>query len=76
VLKAQVCGRADKFSTVDSAVLEKAMQLYTTKQPNLKLKTRPKQLSGSLALPGFMIARVSTPSSPVREREGRIFLKE
>jgi hypothetical protein len=45
----QGCGRADKFSTVDSAILVKAI-VHITKQPNLKMKTRPKQLLGS---PGF-----------------------
>jgi hypothetical protein len=51
------------------------------KQPNLEFKTRPKQLLGSLplviVLPGgmhrvracFVLSRVCTPSSPLRERE-------
>jgi hypothetical protein len=40
-----------EFSTLDEAVLAYAMQLHSSlKQPNLKLKTRPKQVLGYLML--------------------------
>jgi hypothetical protein len=40
-----------EFSTLDEPILAYAMQLHSSlKQPNLKLKTRPKQFLGYLLL--------------------------
>jgi hypothetical protein len=40
-----------EFSSLDSAVFVPAMDwIHFVKQPNLKLKTQPKQLLGSLTL--------------------------
>jgi len=40
-----------EFSSLDSAVFVQAMNsIHFVKQPNLKLKTRPKQILGSLPL--------------------------
>ncbi len=39
-----------EFSTLGLGVLKYSIQLYITKQSNLKLKTRPKQLLGYLLL--------------------------